>query len=486
MVPLLETLSPTPFLIDFPDHTMQAILRDSSSPQAQAYQCLLNDPNSYPEWRLEQRFALATIYYATSGDEWSVNENWLDYNIHECLWAHKAAWDTLHLLDEKGQYELLLRSFVIAYYVHNGNIQYPDAMYSDETDLDEERINKTCSQDGEFQHLWLYDNVLVGTLPPEIGMLSLLETIDISDSLGLLGAFPTQLGQLTRMKYFSSEYNSISGTLPTELGLLTSMRDFDVDSQFLTGTIPTELGLWRNVIYISLVDCSLTTPLPSELGQLSTLRILTVGRGYTITGPLPSELGLLSDNLWLLFVHETNQGSIPTEFGMLSALLSLHLEDNSFAGSSIPTELGLISDSSLEFLYLPNNHLEGPIPTQLGHLQSLLDVNLPGNNIAGPIPSELSYLSRLQRLDLSHNKNLASTIPSELALLGNLSILSLDHTSIQGTLPNEVEIGWATNLKGLSVQGTFSTGTLLPEFCNLSSFLYFTCSDTFCGCDCPC
>ena len=31
--------------------------------------------------------AMATIFFATNGTDWEENENWLDYQTHECDWS---------------------------------------------------------------------------------------------------------------------------------------------------------------------------------------------------------------------------------------------------------------------------------------------------------------------------------------------------------------------------------------------------------------
>jgi hypothetical protein len=67
------TASPTAFTMELklrsslPNFSLDAITQDAESPQAQAFQWLMNDPSVqlYPEWRLLQRFALASLYYAT-------------------------------------------------------------------------------------------------------------------------------------------------------------------------------------------------------------------------------------------------------------------------------------------------------------------------------------------------------------------------------------------------------------------------------------
>jgi len=66
----------------------------NSSPQYRAFDWARKDPFlfNYSSWRTQQRFALATFYYASDGDAWANNyknrsSGWLDYNKHECQWT---------------------------------------------------------------------------------------------------------------------------------------------------------------------------------------------------------------------------------------------------------------------------------------------------------------------------------------------------------------------------------------------------------------
>jgi hypothetical protein len=83
------TPPPTAEAFPLPEFTKINIENFPDSPQARAYQWLLNDPNfeSYPQWRKGQRFALMTLYYATDGENWFYNENWARHDVDECEWA---------------------------------------------------------------------------------------------------------------------------------------------------------------------------------------------------------------------------------------------------------------------------------------------------------------------------------------------------------------------------------------------------------------
>jgi hypothetical protein len=68
------------------------LLEDPSTPQGMAYDWLLNtdtetDVCTYAS--LEQRYAMATLYYSTGGSTWLDNTGWLS-SSSECTWALAA------------------------------------------------------------------------------------------------------------------------------------------------------------------------------------------------------------------------------------------------------------------------------------------------------------------------------------------------------------------------------------------------------------
>jgi hypothetical protein len=62
-----------------PTNSQGAILVEDT-PEAQAVEWLQDDPvvSNYAELEVLQRYALATLYYATDGENWGNNNNWLD------------------------------------------------------------------------------------------------------------------------------------------------------------------------------------------------------------------------------------------------------------------------------------------------------------------------------------------------------------------------------------------------------------------------
>ena len=116
--------------------------------------------------------------------------------------------------------------------------------------------------------------------------------------------------------------------------------------------------------------------------------------GVTVAGTPPRVTALKLGSLGLT-------GELPSAIGRLTQLRELDLARNALAGP-IPAELAQLT--SLEELDLSTNQLTGRIPMGLGAIASLESVFLYGNKLGGCIPPRLAQLeserSDLHRLEL--------------------------------------------------------------------------------------
>jgi hypothetical protein len=89
--PVLAPATPRPtsvvdqFISGLPSYSRQLAQSNSSSPQAKALTWIKNN-SQFPLYRLNQRYALAVLYYATDGDSWDDKEGWLSEGS-ECDWS---------------------------------------------------------------------------------------------------------------------------------------------------------------------------------------------------------------------------------------------------------------------------------------------------------------------------------------------------------------------------------------------------------------
>jgi len=130
------------------------------------------------------------------------------------------------------------------------------------------------------------------------------------------------------------------------------------------------------------------------------------------------------------------QGPIPTELGLLTSLRELDLSsnDNEVFGP-IPTQLESLT--SLGILDLAESQIDGPIPTFLGNMTSLNKLDLASCGLTGTIPSAIFQLQELSFLSLSDNK-LNGTLSTEFGKFSDLDILRLNKNDLTGTLPLEL------------------------------------------------
>lgn len=108
-----------------------AALKAPSTPQNQALTWLAGNANldSYSDEKKVQRYILATLYFSTNGDNWNRNDGWLG-DTDECSWANRAYWE--------------------------------------------------LCKNGTVTELRLFDNMLLGTIPDEVAMLSHTRTSPFS------------------------------------------------------------------------------------------------------------------------------------------------------------------------------------------------------------------------------------------------------------------------------------------------------------------
>lgn len=510
-----------------PDSTKRKMIaQDPSSPQSKAFDWVLGDPSldtylyndNIENWRLLQRFALATLYYATDGpNSWFNATNWLSYEHHECQWMAKE-----------------VPGFCTCQTEDNRN---PTVYPSPCGDINDDINTTVAKQQQQYKFLLLNANGLQGTIPDEVSWLTSLERLELVLN-DISGTIPEQLGQLTLLRSINIEankltgeipsailsgatstlqnmsfaHNLLGGTLASALGQLTDLRYMAVEQNKLTGSIPTTIGNCTSLVSLELSENRLSGPLPSEIGRMSLMADFRVFgnqltgsiptevglmnsafRFYTdnnsMAGPIPSEFGILVESLGDLYLYGNQYtGMVPSELGQLTNLFHLGLNDNSLTGTlatgkQIPTQdrqcrkpepldviscLPLLSIppvelgnlTSLKKFEMENNQLQGTIMTEVGRLSKLLRLRVYNNSLSGSLPSELVNAKLLRYIHVEFNK-ITGTIPSQFGGLQEVKIMSVNDNNLMGSLPSE--LGLMTFLQRLRIQNNNFSGSIPAE-----------------------
>lgn len=345
-------------------------LENRESPQFKASEWIMNDDplrlSSSDRPEIIQRYVLATLYFATNGSEWEKCASPLGNT--PC--------------------DNVMKRFLSG---------APSCRW----------MGIICDANSSIESISIRRNRLDGILPPELGDLTRLTTLNLSKNF-LKGKISNQLVQLRRLKSLLLNQNEFTGTVSTFLGQLRSIFRIHLGSNQLKGTIPIQVFA-PTLQHFDLSDNQLT-------------------------GKIPSGINFISKDLMNLDISSNKlTGLIPT-IGKFSSLNTFAANNNTLTGT-LPDN---IMPKTLTTLDVGRNALTGTIPTSLYRLDSSPSfINLGFNSFDGTISSLFGNITSLETLVFFYNK-LTGTIPSELSDLWNLEVLHFVGNSIRGSMPSEI------------------------------------------------
>ncbi len=188
--------------------------------------------------------ALKALYESTDGDNWLLNDGW-DFNNPTVDAAVVNEWYGVTVDTATGR-------------VTNLSLWWNNLSGS---------IPPELGNLSSLQSLDLGDNNLRGSIPPELGNLSSLQSLDLGDN-NLRGSIPPELGNLSSLQSLTLFYNNLSGSIPPELGNLSSLQEIDLFYNNLSGSIPPELGNQSSLQEIDLFYNNLSGSIPESLSDL--------------------------------------------------------------------------------------------------------------------------------------------------------------------------------------------------------------------------
>lgn len=289
----------------------------------------------------QDSLALVALYDSTNGDQWQVRTNWkTDQPV--------ATWYGVR--------------------VDNGRV----------TDVE------------------LIDNNLVGTIPPEIGNLTALDTLHLYWN-HLSGEIPPEIGNLTNLEFIRLTENDLSGPVPSQMSNLTNLHTLAISSNNLSGPIPMWIFDLTGLQHLWLQWNNFTGEIPHEIGNLTNLTRLSL-HSNQLTGTYPAELCDLVNLTELYLGYNQLTGEIPAGFGNLVNLYRLWLRGESLSGPFPP----VTNMTNLWQLWIYDNQFSGAVPAEICNLQQLVALDISDNEFTD-LP-DLSPMTSLNWLRICGNR----------------------------------------------------------------------------------
>lgn len=180
---------------------------------------------------------------------------------------------------------------------------------------------------GRVTHLNLNGLGGRGDLPPSIGRLSVLRTLNLSSYERIGNEFtsvPTTLAELVHLEHLILDGQPVTGPLPAAWSRLTNLRTLSLRGTGFTGPLPPEWSEFRRLEVLDLGCTHVEGYLPPEWGSMRNLETLEFSSPY-LEGPLPAEWATMPHLRGLDIRGTPLTGPLPPEWSRMPQLATVYL-----------------------------------------------------------------------------------------------------------------------------------------------------------------
>ncbi|KAG7615867.1 Leucine-rich repeat [Arabidopsis thaliana x Arabidopsis arenosa] len=328
------------------------------------------------------------------------------------------------------------------------------------------RSNSSLFRLQHLQSLELSSNNISGILPDSIGNLKYLRSLSFR-SCYLFGKIPSSLGSLSYLTHLDLSYNDFTSEGPDSGGNLNRLTDFqlvllnlssltwiDLGSNQLKGRGIVDFSIFLHLKSLCSLDLSYLNTRSmvdlsffSHLMSLDELDLSGINLKISSTLSFPSATGTLIlascnivefpkflENQTSLFYLDISanhiEGQVPEWLWRLPTLSFVNIAQNSFSG-----ELPMLPNSIYSFI-ASDNQFSGEIPRTVCELVSLNTLVLSNNKFSGSIPRCFENFKTISILHLRNN-SLSGVFPKEI-ISETLTSLDVGHNWLSGQLPKHL------------------------------------------------
>ncbi|GKV03471.1 hypothetical protein SLEP1_g15763 [Rubroshorea leprosula] len=284
-----------------------------------------------------------------------------------------------------------------------------------------------------------------------------------------IGSIPGDICQLSTLVYLDLSSNNFSD-IPPSIGGLRNLKELRLQYNEFNATFPGEIGNLSNLELLWMANNGFVRmKIPNRFTQLKKLRNLWM-RATNLIGQIPEGFANISSLEWLDLSENNLEGPIPSRLLMLKKLTNLFLYNNELSGE-IPRPVEALNLSQID---LCMNNLTGTIPGEFGMMRNLVFFNLMSNQLTGEIPAGIGSLSSLAVLEAGNNL-LSGEIPAGIGSLSSLMVFEANNNLLSGQIP--AGIGSLSSLIDFEVNNNLLSGQIPAEIGSLSSLAIFEASN---------
>ncbi|XP_017420547.2 polygalacturonase inhibitor [Vigna angularis] len=251
------------------------------------------------------------------------------------------------------------------------------------------------------------DPNVTGQIPPSVGDLPYLESLDFHKLPNLVGPIPTTITKLTKLKFLSITNTGLSGPIPEFLGQIKTLEYIALSFNNLSGSIPSSLSQLPNLGSLQLDRNKLTGPIPASFGSFKKPGPDLKLSHNQLSGALPRSLGNLDPDR-IDLSRNNFVGDASFLFGSKKKIQVLDLSRNAFSFDLSPVTF---PKKTLIWLDINHNKIYGSLPVALTKVQNLQQLNVSYNpQLKGQIPQG-GELHRFDKYAFFHTKLCGSPLP---------------------------------------------------------------------------
>ena len=189
-----------------------------------------------------------------------------------------------------------------------------------------------------------------------------------------------------------------------------------------------------NLRVLSLPKCVLSSPICGSLSGLHSLIVINLQHNL-LTGSVPEFFAnfpnlsvlQLSYNIYL-------EGWVSPLIFQNKKLVTIDLHNNVGISGTLPN---FTAESCLENLLVGSTNFSGPIPSSIGNLKSLKELDLSASGFSGELPTSIAKLRFLKTLRVS-GLDIVGSIPTWITNLTSLVFLEFSRCGLSGSIPSSI------------------------------------------------